>query len=623
MNKTLLAAVMVPLFTHTSFLQAAEVTPAVQGSSLSSNSETVVVTANRYDQSVHHVIASVSVVNKQKIEAMQAQSIPDVLQRLPGVQIIRSGGQGQQVTIFVRGSSTKHLLVLINGVRIGSATTGEADFSHIPLTGVERIELLRGARAAQYGSDAVGGVLNIVTNASVKASQVNLSAGGGSDGYRKLAASAQGSTDNGVWYKFATEVNGADGYSARPEPYQQDDDGYQNHNSYAEIGVHLDEHWQASVQALYHQGMTEFDNGYTDFTSGQFVGYSDSKSDSIQYNLAANVSYQDDQLLSQLTVAYNQDDLDSYDSGSLISAITTKRHLVNWFNHYQLNSVLGLGGGLEWYRDQVINNSASFDKESRDNKAAYISADIVLGDFSVEASVRGDDNDAYGQKATWQTGAAYQFSQALIAFVNVGTAFKAPTFNDLYYPNSGNPDLQPEQSTNYEAGLKGVLASIDWRVSGYHNDVDNLIAWAPDASGNWTPQNVDAARLQGMEVSAGFNTWALRHDVSYDYLDSENTATGKQLIYRAQHSAKWNVSYLMSDWQFDVLTIFNGQSYEDDGNTQQVEAYTLLDVGVTYFVTDNFTLRAKVTNLLDKEYVVKEDYNSQGRSYYLNADYQF
>ncbi|GAL07850.1 outer membrane vitamin B12 receptor BtuB [Photobacterium aphoticum] len=169
MKKTLLAVALAPL--------CLPVSVAAQ-----SADEVMVVTANRFEQPIKEVIAPVSVVTQEEINAIQAKSLAEVLRRLPGVQVV-SGGYGQNTEVYVRGTSSKHLLVMINGVRIGSATLGSADFSQIPLTGIERIEFIRGSRAALYGSDAIGGVLNIITAYQPGEQQAQITAGIGSDGY--------------------------------------------------------------------------------------------------------------------------------------------------------------------------------------------------------------------------------------------------------------------------------------------------------------------------------------------------------------------------------------------------------------------------------------------------------
>ena len=430
MKKTLLAVALAPLYLQ-SYAFAAATSP----------DEVMVVTANRFEQPVKNVIAPVSVVTKEEIDAIQAKSLAEVLRRLPGVQVV-SAGYGQSTEVYVRGASSRHLLVMINGVRIGSATTGSADFSQIPLTGIERIELIRGSRAALYGSDAIGGVLNIITAYQPGETVAELTVGGGSDGYYQAGGSVAGGIGDSGWGKVALKSEGGDGFSARKEPYEQDDDGFEKKNIVAEIGTHIGNNWKLSLQGYYHDGENDYDGWEPN-----------AKSESSLYNIAAKAGYSTDDLISELTVAQNQDEGRSYSDISAGDTIKTDRTVINWQNHYQLNSAVEFGGGVEWYRDSVSNTGGNYTEDERDNGALYLTSIYRANDWQVEGSVRTDDNDSYGTNNTWQLGAAYNITSAVQLSANGGTGFRAPTFNDLYWPGSGNPDLEPEESKNYEVSL--------------------------------------------------------------------------------------------------------------------------------------------------------------------------
>ncbi|AJR06922.1 TonB-dependent receptor [Photobacterium gaetbulicola] len=615
MKKTLLAVALAPLCLPSMVVAD------------TSTDEVMVVTANRFEQSVKNVIAPVSVVTKEEIDAIQAKSLAEVLRRLPGVQVV-SGGYGQNTEVYVRGTTSRHLLVMINGVRIGSATLGSADFSQIPLTGIERIEFIRGSRAALYGSDAVGGVLNIITAYQPGETLAEVNAGAGSDGYYQLGGSVAGAIGQNSWGKIALKGEQADGFSARKEPYEQDDDGFKNRNVVAEIGTQLNDNWKVSLQGYYHDGESDYDDGYFDFVTGDFISTPNAQTESSLYNVAAKVGYTNDNFISELTVAQNQDEARNFSDISAGSKIKTKRDVVNWQNYYQLNTDLEFGGGVEWYRDSVSNSTTILSEDERDNTALYLTS-IYRNDagLQLEGSVRTDDNDSYGRNNTWQLAAAYSFLTNYQISANVGTAFKAPTFNDLYWPDSGNPNLKPEDSTNYEVSLSGTHQLVDWRVTAYQSDIDQLIAWAPIDPDNpfsdWIPMNVDEAQIKGLELTAGFNTGPLYHDISYDYLDAEDSSTKKQLIRRSKHNAKWNVSYLLDQWQFDVSALYKGKSYDDAANTKSLDAYTLVDLAASYYWNDNLILRGRVANLFDEDYVAKETYNVQERSYYATVTYQF
>ncbi|MGF1682987.1 TonB-dependent receptor domain-containing protein [Photobacterium minamisatsumaniensis] len=600
--------------------------PSMVSAEQTSTDEVMVVTANRFEQPIKNVIAPVSVVTKDEIDAIQAKSLAEVLRRLPGVQVV-SAGYGQSTEVYVRGTTSRHLLVMINGVRIGSATLGSADFSQIPLTGIERIEFIRGSRAALYGSDAVGGVLNIITEYQPGESIAEVSAGIGSDGYYQLGGSLAGSIGQSSWGKLAIKGEEADGFSARKEPYEQDDDGFKSRNVIAELGTQINENWKLSLQGYYHDGETEYDDGYFDFVTGDFISTPNAQSESSLYNVAAKASYLSSDFISEFTVAQNQDEARNFSDISRGSTIKTKRDVVNWQNHYQLNSQLEFGGGLEWNRDSVSNTGTAYDKDQRDNTAVYLTSIYRNQGWQLEGSVRSDDNDSYGRNNTWQAAAAYTFTSDIQLSANVGTAFKAPTFNDLYWPNDGNPDLKPEESTNYEVSLSGAHQLLDWRITAYQSDIEQLIAWAPvdpsDPFSPWKPMNVNEAEIKGIELTAGFNTGSLYHDLSYDYLDAQDTDLDKELIRRSKHSAKWNISYLLDQWQFDVSALYRGKSYDDAMNTKELDAYTLVDVAASYYMTDSLILRGRVANLFDEDYVAKETYNVQERSYYATVTYQF
>ncbi|MGF1759074.1 TonB-dependent receptor [Photobacterium sagamiensis] len=610
MKKTLLAVALAPLCLQ-SYAFAAETSP----------DEVMVVTANRFEQPVKNVIAPISIVTKEEIDAIQAKSLAEVLRRLPGVQVV-SAGYGQSTEVYVRGTSSRHLLVMINGVRIGSATLGSADFSQIPLTGIERIEFIRGSRAALYGSDAIGGVLNIITAYQPGETVAELTVGGGSDGYYQAGGSVAGGIGDSGWGKVALKSEGGDGFSARKEPFEQDDDGFENKNIVAEIGTHVGNNWKLSLQGYYHDGDSDYDSN--DF-SGNIIP--NSQTENSLYNVAAKAGYSKSDLISELTIAQNQDEARDYSDISDGDTIKTDRTVINWQNHYQLNNAVEFGGGVEWYRDSVSSTGTNYAEDERDNVALYLTSIYRVNDWQVEGSVRTDDNDSYGTNNTWQLAAAYNITSELQLSANAGTGFKAPTFNDLYWPGAGNPDLEPEESKNYEVSLTGAHQILDWRATAYQSDIDKLIAWAPeDASdpfSNWIPMNVNEAEIKGLELTAGFATGLLYHDLSYDYLDTEDKKTNKQLARRSEHSAKWNVSYLAEQWQLDVSALYKGKSYDDVANTKELDAYTLVDVAASYFVTDNLAVRGRIANLFDEDYVAKDTYNVQERSYYATMTYQF
>lgn len=599
MKKTLLAVALTPLCLPYAIAQK------------TTDNDTVIVTANRTEQPLASSLAAVAVIEKEEIEAIQAKSFAEVLRRLPGVQI-NEGGYGQQTDIFVRGASSKHILVLMNGVRIGSATTGSADFSQIPLAGIERIEFIRGPRAAVYGSDAMGGVINVITSYQGEAYGA-VTGSIGSREFGSVEATGAGAINDDSWMKFAVKHDSANGFSAQKSPLDPDEDGFNNSNFLAELGHQFNEQWRASLQGYFQQGRSDYDSKFAERP------YSESEN----YNVATKVSFQGETLFSELTLATNQDQSDDY-SVTSHDTFQTKRQLVNWLVSAPLTDTAILTSGIEWYEDEVGTQSAAYTKSARDNKAAYVNMDYQLDPLSVEASMRLDDNESYGNHATWQFATGLQVTELVRLIGTVGTAFKAPTFNDLYYPESawskGNPNLKPEQSISYDMAMEVALAFADLRFGVYRSDVEDLIVWP--APTYYTPENVANAKIQGIELQADFATGEVGHQVSYDHVNAKDEATDKYLARRARHLAKWNLNYRYQDVQFDVTSLYQGKSYDNAANTTSLDGYFLADFATSYYFSDAFIVRARVANVFDKEYEVKENYNTAERSFYLTGTYR-
>lgn len=620
MNRSILAMTVASLLSHASYSYAQEV----------SADETMVVTANRFEQSIKDVISPITIVTKEELELSQVKSLPEALRSLPGVQV-NSVGFGQYSSVYVRGSSSRHLLVLINGVRIGSSTAGEANFSQIPLTGVERIEFIRGARAALYGSDAISGVINIVTNYQGE-SITEVTGGMGSHGYYEAGVNAAGGLNESTWGKVSVSVNGDSGaVSARAStdttPFEDDKDGYDKASVVAEIGHQVNDALQLSLQGYYHKGNSEYDKTNFDFGSFTNVIQPNAESESTLYNFAGKAKYLNGSYFSELTLAVNADKgLDSNDLED-DSRFESERNVATWLHSYQLTNDFTFAGGLEWNEEKVSTTEGTYIQESRDNKAVFLTANYVVEQFATEASVRTDDNESYGRSNTWQLGAAYNLSDEIKATANVGTGFKAPTFNDLYYPNAGNPNLQPEESFGYELGFHGYHDSVEWQVTGYKSEIDQLIAWAPvdpnNTAGDWIPSNVNKAEMDGIESSITFYLDNVSNTFGYDYVDATDSSTGKQLIRRSKHVARWNLGYQLNAWQLDATAVYRGKSYEDADNTNELEAFTLVDFAASYTFSEQLTVRGRIHNAFDEEYTTQGTYNTMGRSYYLNATYAF
>ncbi|WP_117236391.1 TonB-dependent receptor domain-containing protein [Vibrio maerlii] len=607
MNKSLLAITVASLLSPTFFSHAQEVTV----------DETMVVTANRFEQSIDSTLAPVVVVTKDEIQSIQAKSIEEVLRRLPGIQVSSNGGYGQTASVYIRGSESDHALILVNGVRINSATTGSTAIGSLPLNGVERIEYVRGPRTAVYGSDAIGGVINIIT--SYTGDETELWVEGGSDNFQKYSASTANKVGEKGWIKASVNREKTDGFSATNEKYEYhdpavdgDDDGYDHTDLMLELGFRPTDEISFKLNSNYTEGDIEYDTGEKEqkIFSGSIVG-----------------AYKTDLLSSELILSTSRDQ-SSYVGSS--GNYETNRNSIAWQNGYQLNSDLLLLGGVEWVNEDVSESTTEYAETSRSNLGLYTSGLYSKDKVQAEVSLRVDDNEQYGSYTTWQVGSGYKLTPIYRLSAMAGTAFKAPTFNDLYYPDScygstcypssANPDLSPEESVNYEVALEITPTVADFRVALYQNEISDLISLS-SSSGKY--ENVAKAEIKGLELVGEFSTGDIYHSASVDVMDTENKDTGKELARRSKYSAKWNISYAYQDWHFDLSYLYRGDSYDNADNSIKLDSYSLVDFATHYYITDNFIVRGKIANLFDEEYETSYGYNTQERSYFAGLNYKF
>lgn len=598
MNRTMLAMTVASLLPHASLLYAQD----------TSIDENMVVTANRFEQSMDSTLAPIVVVTKDDIQSTQAKSIEEVLRRLPGIQVASNGGYGQTASVYIRGTESDHALILVNGVRVSSATTGSTAIGSLPLNGVERIEYVRGPRTAVYGSDAIGGVINIIT--SYTGDETELWVEGGSDKYQKYAVSTANQIGENGWIKVSVNREKTDGFSATNENnsyFDPDDDGSDHTDLLLELGTKPTEELSFKWNTNYTEGDIEFDDGEQKqkLLSSSIVG-----------------TYKTDSLSSELILATSRDQSSFMGSSDNYE---TNRVSVAWQNSYQVNSELLMLGGVDWANDDVSESTTKYTETSRSNLGVYTSGLYSKDKVQAEMSLRVDDNEQYGDYTTWQVSSGYQLTPIYRLSAMAGTAFKAPTFNDLYYPasqwgDSANPNLTPEESLNYEIALDVNLSLADFRIALYQNEISDLISRSSSTGKN---ENIAKAEIKGIELVGEFATGALFHSASIDVMDTENKDTGKELVRRSKYSAKWNVSYTYYDWNFDLSYLYRGESYDDAVNNTKLDAYSLVDFSTHYYITDNLIARGKIANLFDEDYETSYGYNTQERSYYAGLNYKF
>ena len=613
MNRSILAIAVASLLPHASLSYAQE----------ASSDETMVVTANRFEQSVDSVLAPVSVVTREDIEQLQAKSLPEVLRTLTGIEVAQNGGRGQLASIFVRGSNSTHVLVLIDGVRMAKAATGGVDFNQVPLTQVERIEYVRGARAAMYGSEAIAGVINIITLGDKNSEPVTkLSGGIGSRNYQELSAAATLDVSDNGKLKLAAGYEKDDGYNVKPVAGVNDGDehGFKGQNALIGYSHEFSSHWTAAASLRYYKNIYQYDGSYYSSFSKSWV-YSEQETEVENTALNTSVTYTREQFSSTLQFAQESGRTKRYDAkvGSTDKDSITDlgQSNISWVNRVELSEKVTLSGGLDWRNESWDDvSSTKQDKKERSNAGVYALVQGSYDRLTLEGSLRRDDNQAYGGNSTYNLGAGWRFTESLQLVSSVGSAFKAPNLYQNYHYQYGNKNLSPESSKNIDVSLRGQQTMFDWAITGYQMEIDDLIAWA--SNGYF---NVDGvSKIKGIELETSFDTGFVKHTLSADFKDAKD-ATGNKLVRRADETFKWNAMASVGDFDLAATYLYVGDRPEN--TTTTLDAYDLLDLAATYWVNSEFSLKARLANAFNEEYETAKGYPAPERAWYLSASYQF
>jgi vitamin B12 transporter len=589
---------------------------------------TVVVTATRTAQTADETLAPVSVVTREDIEREQVRSVPDALRGLPGVTFSNSGGPGKLTSVALRGTNTSHVLVLVDGVRIGSATAGITSLETLPIAQIERIEVVRGPRSSLYGSEAIGGVIQIFTRKGGGPLRPRVSVGTGSYDTVNGAIGLAGGGDRG-WLDASLSFEDTEGFDAcRGEPLvggcftiEPDSDGYRNVAGSLRAGYRFGQ-GDVGVHWLRSESDGEFDGTLQNESSGvqQVLGARASLSPLAQWDL-------------KLSAGRSWDELDAFLDGTFASRFETIRDSLSWQNDLYLGDAHVVTLGTDYLKDSV-DGTDEFTVSSRDNWGLFGQYQGDFGAHRVTASLRYDENDQFGGHTTGDAAWGFGFAGGLRLILSYGTAFKAPSFNDLYFPffdfgfgfgYSGNPDLDPETSESLEVGLSGPLPTGRWSVNLYQTDLDDLIAI--DASRMVSmPVNVDEARIRGVEAVADVAVLGWDLSAALTLLDPENRSSGPEegnlLVRRPEQTFRLALDRDFGRYSLGAGLVGAGRSYDDIANEVRLDGYALVDLRVAYRFTEGLRLEGRLENLFDEHYETVAYYNQPGRGIYLTLRYE-
>ncbi|GHE22851.1 TonB-dependent receptor domain-containing protein [Halomonas urumqiensis] len=576
----------------------------------------VVVTAALAPRTADQSLSSVTLLDEATLRRQDPDSITDLLRAQPGVDLTTFGSYGKQTSLFMRGAGSNANVLLIDGIRLRSATSGAAAWEFLDPRMFERAEIVRGPRGSLYGADAVGGVVQLFTrdgDGAGEAPHVTVDVGGGSDDTQRATATLSGG-QGGTRYLFAGSHFGTDGAPVRRDG---DDKGFDNTTGLVRLSHTFDDGAEVGVLALRARGNTEFDeSGPADEDFVQQVA-------GVYGELPLGEAWR-----SRVTLSEARDERDTL-APLRTNQFATRTQAARWDNTVTLGRH-ELVGGVEASEDRVASDLA-FDETRRDNLAVFAQGLFDFSPLLLQASLRHDDNQAFGNELTGSLALGYELDGVHTLRGSVGSAFRAPTFNELYYPGFSNPDLSAERSESLEVGVRGQHDAWFWDLSAYRTEVDDLIG--PDA--NFLPVNVDRARLHGAELAVGAELadWTLQAAVTWT--DPEDRDTGNRLARRATQSLRLDADRQIGDWSLGGTLLAQNSRYNDAANQDRLPGYGQLNLRAGWAFAEAWTARLGIDNVLDKEVVtvrgsdfdpvtfeaIPFDYLNAGRSVRLSVSF--
>jgi len=565
--------------------------------------ETITVTASRSPMDVADSLASQVVITRADIELANPVSVLDLLSSLPSIDISSNGGKGQASSVFMRGTNSDHTLVVIDGIRISSATSGSASLNTISPEMIERIEIVQGPRAALWGSDAIGGVIQIFTR-QLSGGEFFVGTSFGVDNYQKYKAGVGISHGDGQTSILISKEK-SDGYDVK-EGTETDDDGY----DFNSIAIRGSQNVTKDFLVDWLFSSDEGDNEYDGYYNG-----SDIKNHA--WLLRANYKNQIGNVKNYTTFSagQNRDSADSLIDGASQGVFETRRNQFSALNNSYFSDELQLNIGLDYYQDDVSKSATVYNVGKRYTTGVFAHTAYSLNSWTYELTLRHDDVEKIDSESTFNLGGGYKINDDSRLVINYGTGFKAPTFNDLYYPFGGNEELVSELSSSAELFFETKLMNVNTSWNLYHSEVDNLIVWGGSQS-----ENIEEVEINGFEFAMNFNQLGGTHDFNLSYTDAEDKQTEKQLIRRAKEKFNYKFTTQISDASIYIEYQFVGSRL--DKNDVNLSSYQLLNLGLNYDVSDNISISSRVTNLLDEDYQTAYEYNTQERAFYLGVTYQ-
>lgn len=591
-----------------SFALAAAYSLPVWSQPTSTLQETV-VTVTRVAQPLSDLVADVSIIDRVAIERSGAAALADVLALVPGMEMARNGGPGTTTNVFVRGAESQLTAVYIDGIRVGGqSASGGASWENIPLSQIDRIEVLRGPASAVYGSDAMGGVIQIFTRKGQDGFSPYASIGLATYGTAKTEAGFSGA-NGALDYAFGLADEVSNGFNVQPiSSRNRDDDGYRSQSARGRLDLQLNKTHRLEASVLSSDLVSRYDSstqGRDDLNLRQLV--------------AAGLNWQ-----AQWNAAYSTkfsltNARDKYETrpGTYLTLTELRGYLLQ--NEYRQGAHL-FSVALERREDQLGNADTTPRETTRYQNGVALGYGWNTGPHSLQLHARQDQDSEFGAQNTGSAAYGYAFLPLWRFTASTGTAFRAPTLYQRF-SKYGLSTLQPQTSRNVEMGLRRTEGASSWGVVAYRNTVSNLIdnvsGSGPCANGSSCYANVSQAEYIGITLSGNQRLGNTNLHGSLDVQDPRDQGTGKLLRRRSNQHATLGVSTLAAGWSLGADAQLSGVRYSNATNTEYLAGYALVNLHAQTRVSKEWTVLLRVDNATDAQYQLVKDYATPGRTLYV------
>ena len=607
----------------------------------------IFVTATRTPTPIKNVIADVTLISEDEIKRAGAASLQELLQKQPGIEIANLGGAGKVSTIGIRGTSSTHSIILVDGIRLSAATTGFTAIEHIPLSQIEKIEIVRGPASSLYGQDAIGGVIQIFTKKGLNGFKPYVGIGYGSYNTSNFQSGIRGGNDQTRYAINFSTIN-SDGFSAfvpnsanSSNSINLDKDGYKNYSLSSSLNHKINQDYEIDLQYFSSKGKNQFDNRFASSSPSFHGNYrNEIKLETYAMNLRGqiNKSWQSNIKLSQSTDKYldlQKNNKDTYvDEDGVTDLYKTTQDQFSWQNNFTLPK-----GSINLIYDllnQRIKTTDLYEKTQRTNHGFMVGYNLLENNHNFQSTLRKDFNSAYEDAITGNIGYAYALNSNWTVSSSYGTAFVSPSFNYLYSLADsyalGNPNLKPEKSKNIEASARYRDDSSTLSLTIFQNKIDDFIIYSNPGfitGSRTTTQNLNKAEIQGLTISGDQFLGHFQIKGSITTQSAKNEDTDLYLPRRAKTFGNINLNYYIGYWNVGIEEIFSNSRFDDKANTVKLSGYSITNMVADYKFNENLNLNFRLNNVFDKDYSLAAEgasgfrYQTPGRSLFANLRYDF